>query len=105
MTNEIFSEILSDTEVAVRDTLRRFALEVLRPVGAELDKLQADEVHAADSIYWEAHSKYNELGLGEFTEDPSLTPVERARIAALTSEMMGWGDAGLAISLGLGGML
>jgi acyl-CoA dehydrogenase len=104
VTNEIFNEMLSDTEQAVRDTLRRFALEVLRPVGNELDKLTPEEVIAKDSIYWEAHKKYLELGMDQFTDDASLTPVELARISALSSEMMGWGDAGLAISLGLGGM-
>ncbi len=104
MTTEIFNEILSDTERAVRDTLRRFALEVMRPIGKELDTLSPEEVIAKDSIYWEAHSKYKELGMQQFTQDESLTPVEAARIRALSSEMMGWGDVGLAISLGLGGM-
>lgn len=33
-----------------------------------------------------------------------MTPVESARIAALSSEMLGWGDAGLAISFGVSGM-
>lgn len=104
MTSELFNEVLSDTETAVRDRLGRFALEVMRPVGAELDRLPADEVYAPDSVFWDAHRKYHELGLGEITQDSSLTPIERARISALSSEMMGWGDVGLAISLGLGGM-
>jgi acyl-CoA dehydrogenase len=104
MTTEIFNEILNDTERAVRDTLQRFALEVMRPIGKELDKLTPEEVIAEDSIYWEASRKYNELGIQQFTQEESLTPVEDARISALSSEMLGWGDAGLAISLGLGSM-
>ncbi len=104
MATEIFNELLSETEQAVRDTLHRFALEVLRPIGKELDKLTPEEVIAKDSIFWEAHEKYTALGLDQFTQDDSLSPVELARISALSSEMMGWGDAGLAISLSLGGM-
>jgi alkylation response protein AidB-like acyl-CoA dehydrogenase len=76
----------------------------MRPIGKELDTLSPEEVIAKESIYWEAHSKYKELGMQQFTQDESLTPVEAARIRALSSEMMGWGDVGLAISLGLGGM-
>ncbi len=104
MAQEIFSEILSETETAVRDTLRRFATEVMRPVGAELDKMPADEVYAEGSVFWDAHRKYHELGVGALSADQSLSAAEQARIRALSSEMMGWGDTGLAISLGLGGM-
>lgn len=104
MTTEIFSEILSETEQAVRDTLRRFAVEVLRPVGKELDTLTPEQAIAKDSILWGAHKKYADLGINMFGADDSLTPVEAARISALSSEMMGWGDAGLAISLGVSGM-
>ena len=104
MTNEIFNEVLSETEVAVRDTLRRFAEDVMRPIGKELDTMAPEDVIARDSILWEAHSKYRELGMGTFTQDESLSPVESARIGALSSEMLGWGDTGLAISFGVSGM-
>jgi len=104
VSNEIFNEILSETEVAVRDTLRRFAEDVMRPIGKELDTMTPDEVIAKDSILWEAHRKYRELGFGMFTQDDSMSPVESARIGALSSEMLGWGDAGLAISFGVSGM-
>jgi len=101
---EIFNEILSDTETAVRDTIRRFAVEVMRPIGKALDVLPAEDVIARDSMLWEAHKKYADLGVNMFRADDSLSPAEAARIGALSSEMMGWGDAGLAISLGLTGM-
>ncbi len=104
MANEIFNEILSETEVAVRDTLRRFAEDVMRPVGRELDLMSPDDVIAKNSILWEAHSQYAELGFDMFGKDSSMSPVESARIAALSSEMLGWGDAGLAISFGVSGM-
>ncbi len=104
MTNEIFNEVLTETEVAVRDTLRRFAEDVMRPIGKELDTMTPEDVIAKDSILWEAHRKYRELGIGMFTRDDSISPVEAARIGALSSEMLGWGDTGLAISLGVSGM-
>lgn len=104
MTNEIFNEVLSETEIAVRDTLRRFAEDVMRPIGKKLDTMTPEEVIAKDSILWEAHSQYAELGFGMFTVDDSMDPVEAARLGALSSEMLGWGDAGLAISFGVSGM-
>ena len=103
MPAEIFHEVLTETEVAVRDTLRRFAVEVMRPVGKQLDLLSAEDVIAKNSMLWEVHRKYVEIGGGSFANDESLTPVEAARIRALSSEMLGWGDAGLAISLGVSG--
>jgi alkylation response protein AidB-like acyl-CoA dehydrogenase len=104
MATEIFYESLSETETAVLDTLRRFSLEVLRPVGAELDRLPAEAVIARDSILWDTHEKYRALGMDAIAADGSLSPAEQARLTALSSEMMGWGDAGLAISLGVSNM-
>lgn len=93
---------LNETERAVRDTAHRFAAEVMRPVGEKLDKMSAEEVIAKDSILWDAHRKYNELGLRDV--DPDLSPIEQARISYLVAEEMGWGDSGLAISFGAGAM-
>jgi len=104
MTTEIFNEVLSETEIAVRDTLRRFAEDVMRPIGKELDVMSPDDVIARNSILWEAHEKYADLGIAMFSQDDSVSPVETARIGALSSEMLGWGDTGLAISLGVSSM-
>jgi len=101
---EIFFETLSDTERAVRDTLQKFALEVLRPAGVELDSLSGEDVIAKNSILWDVFSKYRELGVEALSADETLTPVERARLGAISSEMMGWGDSGLAISLSVSSM-
>lgn len=104
MATEIFSEVLSETETAVRDTLRRFALDVMRPVGKALDTMTADEVIAPESPLWEAHARYAELGMDNLAASSDMSPVESARLAALSSEMLGWGDAGLAISFGVSAM-
>lgn len=95
---------VSDTERAARETAHRFAAEVMRPVGRELDQLPADEVVAEGSILWDVTRQQRELGLGAIgAGDNDLTPEEQVRLRSAVSEEMGWGDAGLAISFGVSG--
>ena len=94
---------LSDRELAARDSAHKFAEEVLRPAGVALDQL-ADpaEVSAPGSVLWSVFEKYRALGLAELDgEELDLEPIARARLGAVISEELGWGDAGLAISLGV----
>lgn len=94
---------LSDEERKVRDTVHKFAAEVLRPAGIALDRLpDPEDVIAPQSILWDVFKKHRALGLEEYT-DPNndLTPVQRARLRYIISEELGWGDAGLAISFGV----
>ena len=96
---------LSDEERVLRDGVHKFAEEVMRPAGTQLDHL-ADpaDVIAPDSILWEVFGKVRELGLDSLTDPGSgLTPLQQARLRCIVSEEFGWGDAGLAISLGAGG--
>ncbi len=97
---------LTDEERAIRDTARRFAQEVMRPAGVELDR-QPDPaaVIAPESVLWKVFDKYWDLRF-DVLEDVSGDPAamaERARVRFLVSEELGWGDAGLAISLGVAG--
>jgi alkylation response protein AidB-like acyl-CoA dehydrogenase len=93
-----FETPLSEEESAVQIGLHRFAKEVLRPLGRELDRLSAAEVIAAGSPYYSVFAEYAKLGL-----DPSvlaeLPPETAIRLESLIGEEMGWGDAGLAASL------
>ena len=92
---------LSEEERAVRDTARRFAEEVMRPAGQQLDRMTAEEVVASESILWSVHQKWDSLGVRLLsTADSGLTPAETARMGCLVNEELGWGDGGLAISLG-----
>jgi len=91
---------LNETEAAVRDTVHRFAEDVMRPVGTALDKLTAEEVIADGSPLWDAHKQYSDLGLGMI--DPDLPLIEQARLQTIIWEEMGWGCSGLAISLAAG---
>jgi len=96
---------VSETERAVRDTAHRFAAEVMRPAGIELDKLPAEDVINQGSILWDVIKQYNQLGFDDLipTDDVSGQELEQARIRYITSEEMGWGDAGLAITFGVAG--
>lgn len=94
---------LTDQERAVRDTAHTFAREVMRPAGIELDRFSdPGDVIAPESVLWKAFKTYRELGLHDLDAPGSrLTPVERARLRFLICEELGWGDAGLAASLGV----
>lgn len=93
---------VTDTETAVRDTTHRFAEEVMRPTGRTLDKLDPEDVIAEQSILWDVFRQYADLGIEMFGDgDQGMTPLEQARIRYITSEELGWGDAGLAIAFGV----
>jgi len=94
---------LTDTERAAFETAHRFARDVMRPAGEKLDKLPAADVIASGSILWEVFRQHRELGLGLFDGEGQASPAEQARIRCIVGEELGWGDAGLAISLGVSG--
>ena len=93
-----FETPLSDEESAVQAGVHRFAKEVLRPLGAQLDTMTAADVIAPGSPYYSVFTEYAKLGL-----DPAmlaeLPPDIAIRMESLIGEELGWGDAGLAVSL------
>lgn len=99
---------LTDEQKAMRDMVRKFGAEVMRPVGIELDKLSDPaDVIAEGSALWDVFKQYHELGLhktvlpkamGGMAED--MDPM----LNYLMNEEMGYADAGLAISLSVSGM-
>lgn len=97
-----FETPLAEEEAAIQATVHRFAKEVMRPLGRELDRMSADEVAAPGSPFYAFFEEFSKLGL-----DPTLLaelPPEMAvRIESLIGEELGWGDAGLAVSLGCAG--
>jgi len=93
----------TEIERAAWETAHRFARDVMRPAGEKLDKLSAADVIARESILWDVFRQHRELGLGMFDEDAGLSPQDQSRIRCIVSEEMGWGDSGLAISLGVAG--
>ena len=95
-------EVLTDDERDIQKALNDFARQVVRPAGIALDKLSADEAVAPDSPYWEFLSTVASSGM-EFDADiEGVPPAVMARMQAIAVEELGWGDAGLAVSLGAG---
>ncbi|AFQ51838.1 acyl-CoA dehydrogenase family protein [Burkholderia cepacia] len=94
-----FETPLSEEENAIQHTVHRFARDVLRPIGRELDRMTPEEVIAPGSPYWAAIVESAKLGL-----DPQLIaqfpPETAVRIESLIGEELGWGDSGLAVSIG-----
>jgi alkylation response protein AidB-like acyl-CoA dehydrogenase len=99
---------LSGETLAMQEEVRKFAMEVMRPAGHELDKL-ADpaDVIAEGSALWDVFKAHREMDLhllaipkelGGLAED--VDPMARY----LIGEEMGYGDVGLTISLGTAGM-
>jgi alkylation response protein AidB-like acyl-CoA dehydrogenase len=96
---------LSEEERAVRDSVHKFAEEVMRPAGRQLDGLpDPQDVIAPDSVLWDVFKQHRGLGLDSLA-DPAggLTPLQQARLRCIVSEELGWGDSGLAISIGVSG--
>jgi len=93
---------LTDEDRRVQESAHRFAAEVLRPVGRELDRLgDPAAVIAEGSPLWDVFARYRQLGLGEIILDDSLDPIAKARLMCIVNEELSWGDVGLAISVGL----
>ena len=97
-----FETPLTEDETAIQDAVHHFAKNVLRPVGQELDKMSAADVCAPGSPYWSVFQEVAKLGL-----DPQLfsqfDPHVAVRLESLIGEELGWGDAGLAVSIGAAG--
>ena len=91
---------LDDSELAVQETARRFAGGVLRPMGAALDKLPAEELIRDGSPLFDAHRQYRELGFAGMRLAGDMTSAQKARLVCLIGYELGRGDAGLALSLG-----
>jgi len=99
---------LTNEQKTLRDTVRKFGEEVMRPAGIELDQL-ADpaDVIAEGSVLWDVYKKYRELGFhknsipkasGGMAEDMD------AMSRLLMHEEMGYWDSGLAISFAVDSM-
>lgn len=87
----------SDEETAIRDAAHRFAREVMRPIGRELDRLSAMDVVAADSSLWQFLGAFRDSGLLDFDTLDAMSAAQKGRILPLVFEELGWGDSGLAI--------
>jgi alkylation response protein AidB-like acyl-CoA dehydrogenase len=95
---------LSAEGQAILETAHRFARDVMRPAGIELDQMaDPTDVIAPGSALWDVHEKYRQLGVHQLAGLDEFDPTELALLTGLINEELGWGDSGLAISLSTGG--
>ncbi len=96
---------LTEEQRAVQDMTKKFAIEVMRPAGIELDKLSnPDDVIAKGSVLWDVLKKQRELELHKAAIPQELGGLAGERdplTGVLIAEQMGYGDPGLAISFGV----
>jgi len=90
---------LSELEEGFIDSIRRFSRDVVRPIGQKLDRMTPDQVIEEGSPYWNFRNEYlkldlNPVALGE------LSAEERGRLMPMVFEELGWGDGGLAVTIG-----
>lgn len=97
-----FETPMNAEEQAIQQGAHLFAKNVLRPLGRELDRMSAEEVIAAGSPYYSVFAEAAKLGL-DSSLLAQLPPETAVRVESMLGEEMGWGDAGLAISLGASG--
>ena len=57
-------EPLAKEEQDLLDGVHRFAAEVMRPIGEQLDRMTPEEVIAAGSPLWQVFTEFAELGFG-----------------------------------------
>ncbi|HSQ69715.1 MAG TPA: acyl-CoA dehydrogenase [Steroidobacteraceae bacterium] len=93
-----FETPMSEEEAAVQASVHRFAKDVLRPLGMELDRMNAEDVIAPGSPYWSVFAEFAKLGLDP-TMLAQLPPEIAIRMESLIGEELAWGDAGLAVTL------
>lgn len=96
---------MSKEVVAMQKEIRKFGLEVVRPAGIELDRLQDPvDVYAQRSVLWDVHKGFRELDLHQMGMPKELGGMgddidPKAKL--IMAEELGYADAGLAISLGV----
>ncbi len=93
---------LDELTLEFQQNLHRLAVEVLRPIGTELDRMTPEAVIAEGSPYWDVWTEFKKLG-ASFSLLYSLESLQAARLMSVMLEELTWGDAGLAISLSVSG--
>ena len=88
---------LSEEEAAIQGAAHAFAAGVMRPIGAKLDKLSAEEVIAPGSPLWDYVKQMQQVGLLDLKAVGAMSSAQKARLLPLIFEELGWGDPGLAI--------
>ncbi|MEH6611379.1 MAG: acyl-CoA dehydrogenase family protein [Halioglobus sp.] len=89
---------LTEEEQAIQEVAHRFAEEVMRPIGEQLDRMTPAEVIADDSPLHEYMTKVHESGILDLGALAEMDNQQKSRIFPIIFEELGWGDSGLAIA-------
>ncbi len=88
---------LTDEQRELRDAAHRFAAEVMRPAGIELDRLPPDKVIERNSRLFEVARQAHELGFTRLSGPPEMGGLGASPLTLhLVSEELAWGSLGLA---------
>lgn len=98
-----FDAGMNEQEIAAQSVVHRFAAEVMRPIGRELDRMDPDCAYERGSPFWDFHKALQALGMTPDAFD-GLEARAAVRLESLVIAEMGWGDVGLAVSAGAGEM-
>ena len=95
---------LTDDHKMLKEAVREFAINVLRPASLKLDKLPASEVIKKDSLFFDVLKQayemdYHTAMLPEEMGGAGLDPLSQH----IFWEEMGYGSAGLSIAIGASG--
>lgn len=95
---------LTPEELALKESAHAFARDVLRPVGIQLDRMDAADVVAPDSPLFDVLRQASELGFNRMGAPESMGGTAISpRASTLVSEELAWGNIGLAGVIGLSG--
>jgi alkylation response protein AidB-like acyl-CoA dehydrogenase len=91
---------LSDEQREIRDTARKFASEVLRPIGIALDKMTSEAVTAPGSPFYGVLRHAHELGFDRMSGEPDQGGLGASPLTQhIVLEELSYGNAGLAGSI------
>ena len=93
---------LTSEELELKAAAHKFAEDVLRPAGIQIDQMTPEEATASDSLLFDVLKQATELGFNRMgaPEEMGGTAIS-ARAATLVNEELAWGSMGLAGAIGL----
>ena len=93
-----FDASLSEEEQGAQQGMHRFAREVMRPIGRELDRMPAEQAYLPGSPFWRFHGEMMKLGMGPDAM-MGMPPDLAARMEGIVVEELAWGDLSLAVAI------
>ena len=94
-----FETPLTEEERAIQDSVHQFAKNVLRPIGPRTRQDDGETGHRAGFALLTRLRRSRQARARSGRCWSSLPPDTAIRVESMIGEEMGWGDAGLAVSL------